>query len=60
MSTSTLTIEAPVLPDLDPAIGTKLADEILLGAAKEYAPSTVKALTGRNSVRAWSLGGNVD
>lgn len=60
MSTSTLTIEAPVLPDLDPAIGTQLADEILLGAAQAYEPTKVKAVAGQNAVRAWSLGGNVD
>lgn len=55
------TTTTPVLPDLDPALGQQLGDEILLGAAKVEKVAKVKSTNGSpNAVRAWTLGGNVD
>ena len=59
------TTATPILPDLDPAVGNEIGDEILLDAAAASKVAKVKSggtstrFTGSQS-RAWSLGGNVD
>lgn len=54
-----------VLPDVDPEVGTRIGDEILLDAAKAEKIRKVKGGGRRSSLqshqaRAWTRGGNVD
>jgi hypothetical protein len=69
MSTALLTAPsiAPVLPELDPAIGHEIGDDILLSVARTTKVAKVKAgLAPRQAPatspvsRAWSRGGRVD
>ncbi len=52
------------LPDLDPAVGVQIGDEILLDVAKTEKVSLVKGSksspTQSHQSRAWTRGGNVD
>jgi hypothetical protein len=50
----------PILPQLDPALGDKLGDEILLGAARTARVARVKSHGTPAESRAWTMGGNVD
>jgi hypothetical protein len=69
MSTALLTAPsiAPVLPELDPAIGHEIGDEILLSVARTTKVAKVKTGTPPRQdpatapvSRAWSRGGRVD
>ena len=63
MLTTTLTIpsiDTEILPDLDPAVGHQLGDEIVLSAVRLTKVAKVHAGQARSESRAWSFGGNVD
>lgn len=68
MSTPTITpapITAPVLPDVDPALGNQLGDEILLSTARSEKVAKVRGASRNGRLqsaasRAWTMGGQVD
>jgi hypothetical protein len=65
VSASTVSlVKAPALPQLDPALGDTLGDELLLGAAsQEKATKVTGARSGAfqsHTARAWTKGGQVD
>lgn len=73
MSTATVSLlKAPaperIVPDVDPALGDTLGDEILIGLVRSTKVQRVKSGGARmvgsalrsHQARAWSAGGNVD
>jgi hypothetical protein len=57
-------VKAPALPQLDPAVGAQLGDDVLLSAAsQEKATKVTGARSGAfqsHTARAWTRGGQVD
>lgn len=63
MSTQTLPVQAPAVPDLDRPDGDQIGDEILIasaGAAKTTRVSGTSSRTQQHEARAWTKSGYVD